>query len=112
MGGQITSEVLVDSLSAADITRASTPGAFYAHKHPPRPLRLAEKRPNRLAAELEAAGAPVSTTTAGPLVYPPSWKIDGRPHLSREGKDKILSAFDQGMRPTLPGFFESQNGRP
>jgi hypothetical protein len=73
------------------------------------PLRLAEKRAKlvwliarskRLAAELEAAGAPVSTTAAGPLVYSPTWKIGGRPHLSREGKDTILSAFDRGMRPS------------
>jgi hypothetical protein len=73
------------------------------------PLRLAEKRAKlgwliarskRLAAELDTAGVPVSTTTAGPLVYSPSWKIGGRPHLSREGKDAILSAFDHGMRPS------------
>jgi hypothetical protein len=73
------------------------------------PLRLAEKRAKlgwltarskRLAAELEAAGAPVGATTAGPLVYSPTWKIGGRPHLSPEGIDAILAAFDQSMRPS------------
>jgi hypothetical protein len=71
------------------------------------PLRLDEKRAELvwlnarakvLAAELDAAGTP-SLRNASQLVYSPTWKIGGRPHLSPEGEKAILAAYDQGMRP-------------
>jgi hypothetical protein len=71
-------------------------------------LRVAEKRAKLawvqaqakvLAAELEAAHPPPLPTDAGQLSYTPSWKIAGRPHLSKDGERAILTAYDQGMRP-------------
>lgn len=71
-------------------------------------LRVAEKRAKLawvqaqakvLAAELEAAHSPPLPASAGQLSYTPTWKIAGRPHLSKDGEKAILAAYDQGMRP-------------